>query len=332
MGIRHRLKLGHGSQDKTGVVDIKFSKNDTNIRKLGEGISGKVELFQCKKSSHQYVIKTYHCKETYESKKEYKERVLQEYRTLSVIDNVNFIQVYKQETSFDGLTVRVYLHAGSNDLYQLMKPLRPERINPDEMLCFWKQMCNGISYLHSNANMCHRDIKLDNLVIDLDLGLLKIIDLVTAVSCDKDSIGIVGSNRYLSPETIQHIYYDGKKCDIWSMGIVLYYMLNKKFPWKSARLDDQKYLAFKKFDITSPDDYKDASTLPPPVLEDELEIGVESVLRWLPADSIGLTSQIFQIDPVKRSSIEDFFTNQWFKDIECCDENSKCSIKHTYLQ
>lgn len=329
MGIRQRLKLKHAAQDSD---EIKFSRSDVKVRKLGEGVSGIVELFQCRKSRHQYVVKTYHCKEVYETKKEYRERVLQEYYILSSIDHVNFISIYKQETSFDGLKVRIYLQAGSNDLYQLIKAKKAEQVDSGELLCFWKQLCNGINYLHNTANMCHRDLKLNNLVIDLELGYLKIIDLATAVGCESASIGIVGSILYLSPESMEAIYYDGKKSDVWSIGIILYFMINRRFPWKSARLDDDKFVAFKNSNYSSTGDSKESVTAPPPIIENEPETGVKTVLSLLPVDSILLVSRIFQIDPIKRCSIEDFYTYNWFKEISCCDEDAQCSIKHTYLQ
>lgn len=337
MGILDIFKSPSATHNPSQTSDTpQFSRADTRIRKLGQGISGSVELFQSKKyPSFTYVVKTYHCKESYENKQEYKERVLHEFDILNELNHINVIDVYKYDISFDGLTIKLMLQSGSPDLKLLLKPKPLKEMNPTEMLCLWKQLCNGMDYLHNVKNICHRDLKLDNLVIDTQTGFLKIIDLATAFKFDgpnSRSMGLVGSDKYVAPETIESIAYDGKKCDIWSIGIILYYLLNKRFPWKSARLSDFKYVAFKDVTHHTADDYKEIQFLAEPILnQNDIELGIESVLRHFPIESIGLTSQIFQFDPIKRCNIQDFFSSNWFDNIECCNAQKKCKIDHSLL-
>lgn len=315
-----RMRHKSGGSDKNG---LKFSKNDSKIKRLGEGISGSVDLYKLKKiAGFTYVVKTYHCKEGYESNKEYHARVLHEYQVLSQIDNINFIKVYKYSVSFNGLNVKIFMQTGSDNLFNL---LRRNTIEPTENLCLWKQICNGVRYLHAN-HLCHRDLKLENIVVDKN-GFVKIIDMATCTSTSDKSIGIVGSDHYISPETITSIYYDGGKSDIWSIGIMLYYQLNHKFPWKSARLSDSTYVAFKQNNHLV-----DTCNLPDPIMNSEnQEIGIESVLRNLPRDSIPLLSHIFQIDPTTRCSIDFFYNDNWFDAVASCTESSRCSFDHSRL-
>ena len=41
-----------------------------------------------------------------------------------------------------------------------------------------------------------------------------------------------GTPTYMSPEITRRIEYSGKPSDVWSLGIILYSLLSKKFPFK----------------------------------------------------------------------------------------------------
>lgn len=44
-----------------------------------------------------------------------------------------------------------------------------------------------------------------------------------------------GTPSYMSPELCSKIEYDGKKTDIWSLGILLFVMLCGSFPFKGIK-------------------------------------------------------------------------------------------------
>ena len=81
--------------------------------------------------------------------------------------------------------------------------------------------------MHNTAKICHRDLKLNNLVLDSHTGMLKMIDLATAFEFSRDpdtgaygdreyeAIGLVGSNSYMAPETVQQFHYDGERRPIY---------------------------------------------------------------------------------------------------------------------
>lgn len=305
---------------------VKISKRDGRIEKLGEGVSGSVDLYQSRLTLDRYVVKTYHSKEKYETKAEYYKRVLHEYNILRSLQNVHFIEVYKHEISWFGSSVKVYMQAGTADLHQILQQKSLKTWNKREMLCLWKQLCYGVDYLHNAAKICHRDLKPSNLVLDSQTGMLKIIDLVTAFEFSRDpetgvdddrefnAIGIVGSDSFIAPETVQQLRYDGKKADIWSMGIILFYMLNGRLPWKSARLSNHKYMAYCNQVGTNKC----------------TELGFATISHCLPPKSLGLMRNILEVDPLKRASVSDFFDDPWFDRLGVCDD-STCGLDHTIL-
>lgn len=210
---------------------------DKLLSRPGTGVSGSVEIWG-KFNGEKYAVKIYHEKEPYELKKEYQERVLHEFRLLRELDHEAFFAPLKYTVSWNGSTVRMYMDAGLDDLAKLFKKQKAQDFSIPENLCLWKQLASGVSYLHAKG-ISHRDKKLENVVL-LDSGKLKIIDMATATS-KNPAVGIVGSPKYMAPEMVSLIEYDGRMADMWSLGVVLVYFVTKKFLWKSAHLSDPDY-------------------------------------------------------------------------------------------
>ena len=103
---------------------------------------------------------------------------------------------------------------------------------PEATILFWaKQLIEAIGYLHKN-NIVHRDIKMGNILIDkyfniilCDFGLCKIIVPGHKVRewC--------GTPMTMAPEVILRKLYRLMP-DWWSVGIVIYQLMNKKNPFK----------------------------------------------------------------------------------------------------
>lgn len=281
------------------------------MAQIGSGVSGTVDLY-VKKDAY-YVVKTYHSREPHESRKEYKERVLAEYHILKLLHHENFISVRKHEVLVDGLTIKMYMEAGSRDLAMLLK--KAKVVDDLEMLCLWKQLCHGVQYLHG-LGICHRDLKLENLVIGAQGNILKIIDLATAFK-GHDAVGIVGSPRYLAPETASSIHYDGMCADIWSVGIILYYLLNRTFPWPSALWNDREFAAF-----------AEATLEALSITEGAQEKHSIGIFQHLPEQAVTLARHVLEVDPLKRYDIEHVTKDAWFSNISSCGRGCFCGCEH----
>ena len=92
-----------------------------------------------------------------------------------------------------------------------------------------------MSYLHSK-NISHRDIKLENMLMD-DTKNIKVIDFGFATTSLKPLNVFCGTPNYMAPEIVAKKEYLGAPADIWACGIVLYVMLAGKFPFKG--IDDK---------------------------------------------------------------------------------------------
>jgi calcium-dependent protein kinase len=105
---------------------------------------------------------------------------------------------------------------------------------------FLWQMLAGISYMHHHR-FCHRDIKLQNYMVKEDsrAPTLQLVDFGLTVQMKKTGELLketVGTIKYMAPEVLAGSYTE--KCDIWSIGIVVYILCMEKTPWgdkKSAQ-------------------------------------------------------------------------------------------------
>ena len=96
---------------------------------------------------------------------------------------------------------------------------------------------SSLNYIHSQ-NVLHRDIKLDNIIIDR-FHNLKLIDFGISKIITKGRIyEQCGTPAFLSPEIILNKGYEGFASDFWSLGIVLYVLLYGKVPFKGSNIQE----------------------------------------------------------------------------------------------
>ena len=70
-------------------------------------------------------------------------------------------------------------------------------------------------------------------------GTIKLCDFGSA-ECENtpSRLRFVGSLPYIAPEVFQGTQKDTKKCDVWSLGILLYFLTTREFPWRSHTDED----------------------------------------------------------------------------------------------
>ncbi|ERM97331.1 hypothetical protein AMTR_s00073p00126020 [Amborella trichopoda] len=108
------------------------------------------------------------------------------------------------------------------------------RFSEDEARFFFQQLISGVSYCHS-MQICHRDLKLENVLLDgSPAPRLKICDFGYSKSSVLHSQpkSTVGTPAYIAPEVLARREYDGKIADVWSSGVTLYVMLVGTYPFE----------------------------------------------------------------------------------------------------
>ena len=90
-------------------------------------------------------------------------------------------------------------------------------------------------YLHSR-NVTHRDIKLENIIIETKKNSIKLIDFgfCCCTSSDIKLKVFCGTPSYMCPEIVMKKEYIGPPTDIWAAGILLYAMLCGQFPFRGS--------------------------------------------------------------------------------------------------
>ena len=168
-------------------------------------------------------------------KKAFKEIFLpREMAAMIEVSHQNVIQLYDIIKSNKRLFLFMEF-ASNGDIAHFLKKNGPIK---EQKACIWfQQVSDGLNYLHTEVHMAHRDIKIDNILLD-DKYVAKLTDFGFAKeSYDLETSKVIlsetycGTEPYYSPQIVKKEKYNPFLADSWAMGVVLFAMLNNKFPF-----------------------------------------------------------------------------------------------------
>jgi len=98
-----------------------------------------------------------------------------------------------------------------------------------------KDLLGALAHAHS-WNIAHRDIKPDNIMWGDD-GHVRLVDFGLALQGKQNMVRSVGTPYFMPPEVVGHFEYT-KKCDLWSLGCVMYMMVEGRFAFLGKTRDE----------------------------------------------------------------------------------------------
>ncbi|CAD8083827.1 unnamed protein product [Paramecium sonneborni] len=88
---------------------------------------------------------------------------------------------------------------------------------------------NALQYMHNN-NIAHRDLKLENILVNQDLSLLKVSDFGLSTGQASLMTKQCGTLIYMAPEQLNNKIYN-KAIDIWAAGVIMYQLIVGQHPY-----------------------------------------------------------------------------------------------------
>lgn len=147
-----------------------------------------------------------------------------------------------------------------------------------------------MAYFH-DINVVHRDIKPENVLIDKELNnTLKIIDFGTSIQIKENEFltNTHGTSYYIAPEVLNKRY--NKKCDVWSVGVIMYILLSGKPPFDGANDTE---------------------------ITDNVKIGTfhmkDKIWKDISQDAKSLIKSMLTFDPSQRVTAREALKHKWFE-------------------
>ena len=173
------------------------------LKKIGSGNFGVAKLVKDKWTGELYAIKFIErCKKI----DEHVQREIMNHRSLRHPNIIRFKEVFLTPTHL----AIVMEYAAGGELFERI--YNAGRLTEDEARFFFQQLISGVSYCHS-MQICHRDLKLENALLDgSSTPRLKICDFGYSKSSVLHSQpkSTVGTPAYIAPEVLSRKEYDGK--------------------------------------------------------------------------------------------------------------------------
>ena len=210
----------------------KFNKKYKILETLGKSYTALIKKVKCNKTNNIYVAKIIY-------KNKIGDYIYREYNILKNIKDIKYTPILYNTYEDDKYLVLI--------IQMYIKPDLADYLFNNDVLCEYKvkfiifSTLKILHNLHKN-NVIHMDIKPENLMFDYNRNL-NIIDFGLSSFINSADYKCNGTLYYLSPEIIIKLIKDKNQeinyvTDIWSLGITMYVLLFKKYPFFSNKKDE----------------------------------------------------------------------------------------------
>ncbi|KAG2647688.1 CBL-interacting protein kinase 3-like isoform X1 [Panicum virgatum] len=203
-------------------------------RTIGEGTFAKVRIAKNMETGDHVAIKIIDKAKV--QKHKLVEQIKREICTMKLIQHPNVVRLYEVMGSKRRIYIVLEFVMGG-ELHDIVAT--SGRLKEDEARRYFQQLINAVDYCHSRG-VYHRDLKLENLLLDI-AGNIKISDFgLSAISDQVKNDGLLhttcGTPNYVAPEVIDDKGYDGAIADLWSCGVILFVLLAGHLPFEDDNI------------------------------------------------------------------------------------------------
>ena len=158
-----------------------------------------------------------------------------ELEILQQVDHPNIIKLYEIYEDQKYIHMVTELCTGG-DLFDYL--ISKGSITEQEVARIMYSLFAAVNHLHS-IKICHRDLKPENFLFSSKEhdSVIKLVDFGMSAKFGQEGMyTMVGTPYYLAPEILKGVY--DKDCDVWSLGVVMYFLLSGKQPFKGFEIND----------------------------------------------------------------------------------------------
>ena len=296
-------------------------------RLIGQGAFGKVNLGLNILTGRIVAVKSFD-KNNSELTGDNMKKILYETDLMKKLNHPNItkiLEMFEDEKYF--MIIMEYINGGN--LFSFVKKRR--KLSEKTAKFLFRQIILGIKYIHEQ-NIVHRDIKLENLLIDLnnnikicDFGIGRKIKSKNQLLHDQ-----CGTLMYMAPEILlssKEKGYEPFPVDIWSSGISLYIMLSGTLPFnyknkKNSDTDEEEEIEEEEESISEKSKSKKNE-------EDNFKLQYSIVYKEpkkienISDEARDLLKGLLNKDPKKRLTCDEILNHPWLNDFKEKNISSK---------
>ena len=225
-------------------------KDLDNVKELGNGNFGSVNLVRNKKNKFLYAIKALNLEQI---KIENLEECVEVERDVLLKIDHPFIMKMVKYLKNDRYIFFINEYIKGKELWEVIRDIG--LLNKEQTQYYGGSILLAIDYLHKQK-IIYRDIKPENVMVSVK-GYIKIIDFGTVKEIQDRTSTIIGTSHYMAPEITKGEGYSFQ-VDIWSIAICMYEFFCGKLPFGEDYDDPMDiYRAVSQEELTFPSFVKD---------------------------------------------------------------------------